>query len=40
MSDQTPEEITEDPEVVAHTAEGLDEEDPLSTTCVGYYSSN
>ena len=28
----------EDPEVVAHTAEGTDEEDP--TTCVGYYSSN
>jgi len=38
MAENTPEEITEDAEVVAHTAEGTDEEDP--TTCIGYYSSN
>ena len=39
MSDLNPEEITEEPEVLAHTAEGTEEEDPLAVTCVGYYSA-
>ena len=38
MAENNPEEITEDPEVLAHTAEGADEEDPLAVTCIGYYS--
>ncbi len=33
-------EVIDGPEVVAHTAEGEDEDGPLSKTCIGYYSDN
>ena len=41
MSDNEKIESTEEePEVVAHTAEGTEEEDPMGVVCYGYYSSN